>query len=210
MKKSRFSEHEIISILQSHEKGVSTADLCREHGISQATFYKWKGKYGGMQASDLKRLKDLEAELSQYKKMHRVPKRQACKIFGISESVYYYKPRAGDDDKVKEQLSDLSQMHSSWGFWLMHYRLRQLGFTWNHKKVYRIYTKMGLNLRRKYKKRLPSRIKEPLVQPLFANLTWSMDFMQDRLYDGTKLRTFNVIDDFNREALNITLDRSIS
>lgn len=70
MKKSRFSEHEIISILQSHEKGVSTADLCREHGISQATFYKWKSKYGGMQASDLKRLKDLEAELSQYKKMY--------------------------------------------------------------------------------------------------------------------------------------------
>ena len=141
---------------------------------------------------------------------YHLSKRRTCILFCISESVYRYRPKERDDHLVREQLAELAQVHSSWGFWMMHYRLKELGFSWNHKKVYRIYTSMGLNLRRKYKRRLPTRIKEPLLQPLFANLTWSMDFMQDALIDGTKIRSFNVIDDFNREALNITLDRSIN
>lgn len=69
---------------------------------------------------------------------------------------------------------------------------------------------MKLNMRRKYKKRLPLRPQESLVQPLMPNLTWSMDFMHDVLNNGVKFRTFNVIDDFNREALNITLGTSIT
>ncbi len=137
-------------------------------------------------------------------------KRRACKLFGIRESVYYYTPRPGDDGEVREALAELAETNTRWGFWMMHHRLRELGHLWNHKKVYRIYTGMGLNLRRKYKRRLPSRIKEPLVQPLYANLTWSMDFMQDGTDGGIPFRSFNVIDDFNREALNITIDRSIN
>jgi len=69
---------------------------------------------------------------------------------------------------------------------------------------------MGLNLRRKTKKRLPSRIAEPLLQPIMANETWSMDFMHDELGNGVKFRSFNVIDDYNREGLNITLDTSLN
>ena len=69
---------------------------------------------------------------------------------------------------------------------------------------------MGLNLRRKTKKRLPSRIAEPLLQPIVANETWSMDFMHDVLGNGVKFRSFNVIDDYNREGLNITLDTSLN
>lgn len=69
MKKSRFTEMQIIKILQAQEKGQSTTELCREHGISQATFYNWKSKYGGMDVNQLKRLKELERELSQYKKI---------------------------------------------------------------------------------------------------------------------------------------------
>ena len=69
MKKSTFSETQILSILRSQENGRSVSDICREHGISQATFYGWRSKYSGMDASQLKRLKEMERELAQYKKL---------------------------------------------------------------------------------------------------------------------------------------------
>lgn len=69
MKKSRFSEEQIIGILKEQESGMRTADVCRRHGVSEATFYKWKSKYGGMQVSEAKRLKALETENSQLKKL---------------------------------------------------------------------------------------------------------------------------------------------
>jgi putative transposase len=70
MKRSRFTEIQIVNILKEADAGAKVKDLCRRHGISDATYYNWKSKYGGMSASDLKRLKETEAELSQYKKMY--------------------------------------------------------------------------------------------------------------------------------------------
>lgn len=104
----------------------------------------------------------------------------------------------------------MAELHNRWGFWMMFHRLRMLQFNDNHKRVYRIYTEMKLNLRRKHKKRLPSRILNPLVQPLHHNLTWSMDFMHDGLFQGKTFRAFNVIDDFNREVLTIAIDTSLT
>lgn len=69
MKKSKFTETQIINILRSQESGQSVADICREHGISQPTFYQWKSKYSGMEVAQLKRLKEMEAELEQYKRI---------------------------------------------------------------------------------------------------------------------------------------------
>lgn len=69
MKKSKFSESQIIAILRLQESGQSVADICREYGISQPTFYQWRTKYSGLEVSQLKRLKELEAELSQYKRI---------------------------------------------------------------------------------------------------------------------------------------------
>lgn len=69
MKRSRFNEEQIITILKQQESGVSTADVCREHGISSATFYKWKAKFGGLEVSDARKLKALEDENAKLKKL---------------------------------------------------------------------------------------------------------------------------------------------
>lgn len=69
MKRSRFTEEQIIAVLREQEAGVKTADVCRKHGVSEATFYKWKAKYGGMDVSDARRLKTLEDENAKLKKL---------------------------------------------------------------------------------------------------------------------------------------------
>ena len=70
MKRSRFTESQIVSILKEADVGLKVAEICRKHGISDATYYNWKAKYGGMSVSDLKRMKEMEAELSQLKRMY--------------------------------------------------------------------------------------------------------------------------------------------
>ena len=124
--------------------------------------------------------------------------------------MYYYHPRPRNDEAIVRALNSLAERHVRWGFWKMYHVLRARGHRWNHKRVLRVYQEMKLNIRRKGKRRLPSRVKEPLLQPIRPNIHWSMDFMQDSLASGKKFRTLNVIDDFNREALSIVIDTSLS
>src|SRR5882757_1910475 len=70
MRKSKFTETQIITMLKEHESGMKTSDICRKHGISQATFFKWKSKYSGLEVNDLKRMRELEEENSRLKKMY--------------------------------------------------------------------------------------------------------------------------------------------
>ena len=101
------------------------------------------------------------------------------------------------------------EAHPRWGFWKCFARLRAKGHPWNHKRVHRIYRALGLNQPRRTRRRLPARVLEPLVVPLKPDQVWSADFMSDTLYHGTRFRTFNLIDDFNREALYIEIDTSL-
>lgn len=114
-----------------------------------------------------------------------------------------------DDKQLEEQLLQLGEAHPREGFWKCYHRLRNKGNTTNHKRMHRVYKKLGLSLRRKAKKRLPQRVKEPLAVPTEFTHTWSIDFMSDALSNGVKFRSFNVIDDYNREILFIETDYSL-
>lgn len=106
-------------------------------------------------------------------------------------------------------LEHLSQSVEGEGFWKFYDRLRLQGHLINHKRLYRLYKAMGLRIKRKVRKRLPARVKEKLEVPASFTQTWSIDFMTDVLSNGRKFRTFNVIDDFNREVLFIETDYSL-
>lgn len=137
--------------------------------------------------------------------------RLVCRAFGISQTCYHYqgKQRAENID-IAEHLLRLTHNQRNWGFGLCFLYLRNVkGYRWNHKRVYRIYRELELNLRIKPKKRIVREKPEPLAVPEIINQCWSMDFMHDQLSDGRSYRLFNVIDDFNREALRIDIDLSL-
>lgn len=113
------------------------------------------------------------------------------------------------DHCIIDQLEKLVKENPVEGFWKCYYRIRNAGTVINHKRLHRVYKQMKLPLRRKVKKRLPARVKEPLDTPECFTQTWSIDFMSDALSNGTKFRTFNVIDDYNREVLFIETDYSL-
>lgn len=122
----------------------------------------------------------------------------------ISKTSYYHRPkkRAGDDE-IKQYLSTLAQDHKRWGFDKMMQKIKLDGKPWNHKRVYRVYRELGLNIRVKPRKRIPKGEAKILLQPIEKNVCWSMDFMSDSLINGRKFRTLNVIDDYNREGLTV-------
>lgn len=137
--------------------------------------------------------------------------RLACQAFSISETCYRYTPLLSDENAViADWLIRLTSTWRNWGFGLCFLYLRNVkGFKWNHKRVYRIYRELELNLRIKPKKRLIRVKPEALHVPTAKNQSWSMDFMHDQLGDQRSYRLFNVIDDFNREGLGIEVDLSL-
>lgn len=127
----------------------------------------------------------------------------------IPRSNYQYSRVEKDDTDIISSLKKLVEDHPSIGFWKCYHRLRRLGHNWNHKHVYRVYTQMQLNIRRRAKKRLPARAKQTLFHPEMINEVWSMDFMSDSLWDGRRFRLLNIMDDYNREVLAIEADTSL-
>ncbi|XUP36442.1 IS3 family transposase (plasmid) [Xanthomonas axonopodis pv. vasculorum] len=246
MKKSRFTDSQIIAALKQAQAGTPVPALCREHGISSATFYKWRSKFGGMDASLMAQLKELQDENRRLKKMYaeaqlsadllkeamgkkmvrpsqrremtrwaveggRAAIRHACRTFEASETCFRYQAKVNEDNaRIADWLIRLTTAYRNWGFGLCFLHLRNVkGFGWNHKRVYRIYRELELNLRIKPKKRLVREKPEPLSVPETINQVWSMDFMHDQLSDGRSFRLFNVLDDFNRQGLGIEVDLSL-
>ena len=142
---------------------------------------------------------------------HGISVRLACQCMSVSESCYYYESRLSSENKeIADWLLSLATAHKRWGFGLCFLYLRNVkGYGWNHKRVYRIYRELELNLRIRPKRRIKRDKPDALSVPTSVNQVWSIDFMSDSLSDGRSLRTFNVLDDYNREGLGIEVDMSL-
>ena len=140
---------------------------------------------------------------------HEMSIRKACAALGVSRSYYAYKPHPRDDSEVIAALIELAEKKPTRGFSKLFTRLRNMGHPWNHKRVWRVYCLLKMNLKRKAKRRLPQRARKALAQPLSPNFCWSIDFMRDTLYSGRTFRTFNAVDDYNREVLAVEVDTNL-
>jgi putative transposase len=140
---------------------------------------------------------------------HGVSLRQACEALRLPRSLLYYRRVPRDDSALIDAVTAYVTAQPRHGFGLLVDTFREQQQPWGKTVLWRIYCQLHLNLPRRGKKRLPDRIREPLEVPPRANETWSADFMTDSLWSGRRFRTFNVIDDFNREALRIEIDTGL-
>lgn len=142
---------------------------------------------------------------------HGVSISSACEVMGLGRASYYRAPRdwrVADSaviDAINEQLLKSPRA----GFWKCYDRMRLKSYPFNHKRVYRVYCQMGLNLKRRTRRVLPKRVTVPLEVVDEANIQWALDFMYDNLYCGRSFRTLNVIDEGTRECLAIEVDTSL-
>ena len=227
MKGSQFSEEQIIGVLREHEAGAKTEEVCRRHGISSATFYKWKAKYGGLDVSEARRLKSLEdaaggvdagqrgaqgparkkrlkpaarrEAVMKVMERHGLSQRHACELVGLDRSTLRYRCRRPDDSALKQRLRELAaEPRLGW-------MLAREGHELNHKKLYRLYREERLMVRRRRGRKRALGTRAPMALPK----RWSLDFVSDTLSDGRRFRILCIVDDFSRECLAAVVDTSL-
>lgn len=139
--------------------------------------------------------------------------RLSCSLVKLSRRQWYRadpkETQLARDRPIIDELNRVVEQHVRWGFWKCFYCLRQQGHPWNFKRVWRVYTALKLNQKRRTKVHLPKRTPKPLGVPAEINHTWSFDFMSDALYHGRRFRVLNVLDEGVREALDIIVDTSL-
>ncbi|WP_155402205.1 IS3 family transposase [Ralstonia solanacearum] len=243
--KKRFTEEQIIGVLKEAEAGLKPAELCRKHGISEATYYNWKAKFGGMTVSEAQRLKGLEQENNKLKRLlaesmldnaalkdllsrklaspqakreavqilmteHAMGVTRACGLVGISRSLFHYEPRRRvDDEALTGRMMAIAAQKRRYGYRRIHVLLQREGWLANHKRIWRLYSKAGLSVRKRRRKRIAAVERKPLPVPTGPNQSWSMDFVSDGLAYGRQFRCLNVVDDYTRECVAIEVDTSL-
>ena len=138
---------------------------------------------------------------------HPLSVQRACRTVGLSRAAYYRPPVPASrrDAAVIAALTDIVARYARWGFWKCFDLLRLEGQVWNHKHVHRVYSDLRLNVPRRTVRRVPKRVRQPLAAPATLNQTWALDFVADMLYDGRRLRALTIIDEGNREGLEIAI-----
>lgn len=142
---------------------------------------------------------------------HRLKVQQACRVVRLSRTAFYRPPVPASrrDASVIAALTDVVARYPRWGFWKLFDRMRAEGRRWNHKHVHRVYCALRLNLPRRTTRRVPKRVRHPLAAPAELNRTWALDFMGDTFYDGRRVRLLTMLDEGNREALEIAIGLSL-
>ena len=142
---------------------------------------------------------------------HHLPVQRACRVVRLSRAAFYRPPVSTmrRDAAVIAALTDVVARYPRWGFWKLFARMRVEGCRWNHKHVHRVYCALRLNLPRRTTRRVPRRVRQPLAAPPRLNQTWALDFMTEPLYDSRRVRLLTMLDEGNREGLEIAMGVSL-
>lgn len=140
---------------------------------------------------------------------YKFSERSSCNLIGISRRTHRYQS-AKDDNEVLSVLKKYAHKYVYYGFWKLYDLIRLDGYSWNHKRLYRLYVQAGLQFRKRKKRKKIIRDRQPMVCPVTIDQSWSMDFMHHRLYNQRSFRLLNIIDDCSRELVSITAGYSIS
>lgn len=141
---------------------------------------------------------------------YRISGRRACRMVCLSSSMYYYRHQPREDTNLRLRIRDIALSRVRYGFWRIFVLLRREGFTDNHKRVYRVYKEEGLNLRSKRPRRSRSaahrlqRLDTPAI-----NRVWSMDFVQDALFNGSRFRILAIVDNYSKKCLSLLVGKSL-
>ena len=135
--------------------------------------------------------------------------RRALRVIGMSPSAYRYQPAPERNCALKEKIIALAQRHRRYGAGMIYLKLRQAGELVNHKRVDRLYTEAGLQVKKRKRKKIPLADRHPLARPQTANQVWSMDFVFDRTAEGRSIKNLTVVDDATHEAVAIVAERAL-
>ncbi|MBB4807600.1 putative transposase [Chryseobacterium defluvii] len=214
------------------------------NGISQATFFNWKKKYGDLGLSKLRKLRQLEEENAQLKKLvaylsldkqmlqevikkaitatqkkemslwliesYQISVQHAWRCALLARSVFYYKSHSREDHLLRMRINEIAKTRVRYGFKRIYILLKREGFTDNHKRVYRVYKEEGLDLRSKSPRR--NRAGAHRLERLEnskIDKVWSMDFIQDYLYNRNRFRVLTVVDNFSKKCLGLMTGKSL-
>lgn len=135
--------------------------------------------------------------------------RRSLRVIGMSASALRYQPAPDCNQALRQQIVALAHRHRRYGAEMIYLKLRQDGMAVNHKRVERLYTEAGLQVRRRKRKKIPVADRQPLGRPLSANQMWSMDFVFDRTADGRVIKCLTIVDDATHEAVAVVPERAI-
>jgi putative transposase len=144
------------------------------------------------------------------RKANRISERRACQLVGLARTVLHYEPKVvAADAELERQLLELADERRRFGYRRLHALVRREGTLVNHKRVWRLYQKAGLAVRRRRRRRGVAVNREPLAVPTAPNQVWSMDFVMDALANGRRVKCLTIVDDFTKEAVHIVADHNI-